>query len=285
MLHPNFSAKRSSPLLLAGMLASGLFLAGCDEHVDVVRDHSVAIPKHATWAWRPAAANPRDDESSERGLTRDRDRNRYEDRDRHQDRDRDEDRDVNRPPSDHRDRDDDRSRNDDRDRDRRDDRGVVSRDVISSDGAHETISRDNHFDNETLRLELRTDIEQTLASKGFRQVSDPQSADFLVDYHFAIRRHTATVMRPYYGGYPGLVCGPFGCWESYRWGYWGPRGYGYENIHYREGTIVFDFVRNGSNKIAFRAVGRKQMNHSAFSADHVRDAVHRLLRDLKPGKN
>ena len=46
--------KRNSPLLLAAVVASGLFFAGCDEHVDVVRDHSVAIPKHATWAWRPA---------------------------------------------------------------------------------------------------------------------------------------------------------------------------------------------------------------------------------------
>jgi hypothetical protein len=46
--------KRNSTLLLAAALASGLFLAGCDEHVDVVRDHSVAIRKHATWAWRPA---------------------------------------------------------------------------------------------------------------------------------------------------------------------------------------------------------------------------------------
>ena len=46
--------KRNSPLLLAAALASSLFFAGCDEHVDVVRDHSVSVPKHATWAWRPA---------------------------------------------------------------------------------------------------------------------------------------------------------------------------------------------------------------------------------------
>ena len=267
MWHPNLSIKSASHLLLATMVASGLLFAGCDEHVDVVRDHSVAIPKHATWAWRPAAANPRDEESRERGdRERDRDRNHHD-----RDRDRDYERDANRPPSDYRDRDDERARDDDRDRDRRDDRGVDSRDY--------------HFDNETLRLALRTDIEQTLASKGFKQVSDPQSADFLVDYHFAIRRRIATIARPYYGGYPGLVCGPFGCWESYRWGYWGPVGYGYENIHYREGTIVFDFVKNGSNKIAFHAVGRKQMNRGSFSSDQVRDAVRRLLRDLKPGKN
>lgn len=221
MWYPSFRRKRSSPLLLATIVASSLFLAGCDEHVDVVRDQSVAIPKHATWAWRPASPekNP-----------------------------------------------------------------VVSRDVLSPNGNHETIARDPSLDNETLRLEIRTDIEQTLASKGFTEVSDPQAAEFLVDYHVGIRRHTMTVERVRPGGYPGLVCGPFGCWESYRWGYWGPPEVSYQNVHYREGTIAFDFVKQGSNKVAFRAVGQKQVTHNSFSADHVRDAVHRLLRDLKPSK-
>jgi hypothetical protein len=226
MWHPSFSTSRT-PLLLAAMFGAGLFLAGCDEHVDVVRDHSVVIPRHATWAWRPAESHPKDE--------------------------------------------------------------VISRDVISRDGRRETIARDSSFDNDTFRLEVRTDIEQTLASKGFHQVSDPHAADFLVDYHVGIRRHTRTVERVGYGGYgggyPGLVCGPFGCWESYQWGYWGPPEVRYENIHYREGTIVFDLVQQGTNKVAFRAVGRKQMNRNSFSSDHVRDAVHRLLRDLKHGRD
>ena len=53
MWHPSLSKARTSPLLLGALVASGLVFAGCDEHVDVVRDHSVRIPKHATWAWRP----------------------------------------------------------------------------------------------------------------------------------------------------------------------------------------------------------------------------------------
>jgi hypothetical protein len=215
--------KRSSPLLLAAVVASGLFFTGCDEHVDVVRDHSVAIPKHATWAWRPA------------------------------------------PPPEKLEKKDGR-------------KPVVSRDVISDDGPRENGERDSRIDNETFRLAIRTDIEETLRSKGFSQVGDPAAAEFLVDYHVGIRRRTLTVERP------AFVCGPFGCYESYGWGYWGGPGYAYQNIHYREGTIVFDFVKQGSNKVAFRAVGMRVLYRDSFSSDHIRDAVHRLLRDLKPSK-
>jgi hypothetical protein len=233
MWSPNLSRVRTAPLLLAAVLASGVILAGCDEHVDVVRDHSVVIPKAATWAWRPAP-----------------------------------------PPE----------KNPDKNPDKN---PVVSRDVITEDGRGQSVARDNNnpgrLDNETLRLAIRTDIQQDLEKKGFRQVDDPAAAEFLVDYHFAIRRHNATVERGY--GYPGFVCGPFGCYTSYRWGYWGGPGYGYyENVHYREGTIVFDFVQQGSNKVAFRAVGQRQLNRDSFSTDHIRDAVNRVLRDLKPSK-
>ncbi len=56
MWHPTLIKARTSPLLLGALVATGLLFAGCDERVDVVRDHSVIIPKHATWAWRPDTA-------------------------------------------------------------------------------------------------------------------------------------------------------------------------------------------------------------------------------------
>jgi len=237
MWHPTLSKARTSPLLLGALVASGLAFAGCDEHVDMVRDHSVRIPKHATWAWRPDAADKAEKKDKDNAASRD----------------------------------------------------VISRDVISEDGRSETVSRDPRSDNETLRLAIRTDIEQEMRSKGFKQIDDPGAAEFVADYHFAIRRHTAAEggyrEGGYRGGYPAFVCGPLGCWGSYTWGYWGGPGYGYRNPNYREGTIVFDFLKESTNKVAFRAVGRKEMNHESFSTDHVREAVHRLLRDLRPGKD
>src|SRR5215467_12272098 len=90
----------------------------------------------------------------------------------------------------------------------RDSRPVVSRDVISR---RETIVRDTSANNEIVRQRVRTAIEQNLASKGLTQISNPQAADFLVDYNFAVERRSATVPV----NYPGVVCGPYGCWNSW----------------------------------------------------------------------
>jgi len=162
-----------------------------------------------------------------------------------------------------------------RDRSERNDRPVISRDVITRG---ETISRATDQDTDIARQQFRIAIEQTLASKGLTEVSDPQVADFLVDYHVAVRQHNATVEHVYPGGYPGVVCGPFGCWES--WG-WGPPEVSYEHIRFREGTVVFDLVKHTNNRLAYRAIGQKPVHRNTFSQDEVSDFVHHLLKDLK----
>jgi hypothetical protein len=153
----------------------------------------------------------------------------------------------------------------------RDSRPVVSRDVISRG---ETVVRDNDASTEAARQRVKTAIEQTLASKGLNQISDPKAADFLVDYHFAVERRSATVPV----GYPGVVCGPFGCWDS--WG-WGPVGY--EHIRFREGTIVFDFVQQSTKHLVYRAVGEKRVHYNTFTLtqDDINGLVHHLLKDLR----
>src|SRR5260370_4782404 len=112
-----------SPLLAASILLCGLFAAGCDDHIDVIRDPNIPVAKSSTWAWKPAP-----------------------------------------PPKDE------------------DRRPVVSRDVISRG---ETVARGPRPKNETVRERIRTTIEQTLSSKGLRQLTAPQPPAFLVDYHLA----------------------------------------------------------------------------------------------------
>jgi Domain of unknown function (DUF4136) len=158
-------------------------------------------------------------------------------------------------------------------------RAVVSRDVISR---RETVERDTHADNEMARERVKTAIEKTLASKGLNQISDPEAADFLVDYNFAVERRNARVPVAY-GGYPGVVCGPYGCWNS--WG-WGPTLVGYEHIRFREGTIVFDFVQQSTKHLVYRAVGEKHVHYNTFTLtqDDINGLVHHLLKDLRTGK-
>jgi hypothetical protein len=164
-----------------------------------------------------------------------------------------------------------------------DSRPVISRDDIRRDQRAQPARRDPDANDEIVRGRVKTAIEQTLTSKGFKQVSDPAAAEFLVDYKFAVNRHNATAPVGYPGAYPGLVCGPFRCWES--WGY-GPAYLGYENIHFREGTIVFDWVQQSAKHLAYRAVGEKPVRRDAFSLTQsdINDLVHHLLKDLKPGK-
>jgi Domain of unknown function (DUF4136) len=164
-----------------------------------------------------------------------------------------------------------------------DNRTVTSRDDLTRPARNQPVARVPDPNDEVVRGKVKTAIEQTLTSKGFKQVSDPAAADFLVDYKFAVNRGSAVVPVGYGGGYPGLVCGPFRCWES--WGY-GPAYVGYENIHFREGTIVFDWVQGGSKHLVYRAVGEKPVRRDAFSLtqDEVNDLTHHLLKDLKPGK-
>jgi hypothetical protein len=157
----------------------------------------------------------------------------------------------------------------------RDSRPVVSRDVISR---NETAERDVDANSEAARQKVKTAIEQTLASKGLQQISDPAAADFLVDYHFAVERRNARVPVAY-GGYPGLVCGPYGCWS----GGWGPTLVGYEHIRFRAGTIVFDFVQRESKHLVYRAVGEKHVHYDTFSLTQsdINGLVHHLLKDLR----
>jgi len=216
---------RVPSLLLAATTFLCVFvLAGCDEHVTVIRDPDIPIPRHATWAWRPAPPPPKNP--------------------------------------------------------------VISRDVISRNGAaRETVTRDQSLETDILRRQIKIGIEQTMSSKGLVRVDDPQTADFLVDYHVGVHRHNVTVgyVDPV-GAYPVVVCGYAGCWETLREGYWGPPGVSYETIRYREGTIVFDLTKQTTNRLAFRAVGYKRIDRSSFSQENVTDSVHHLLHDLKPGK-
>ncbi len=162
----------------------------------------------------------------------------------------------------------------------RDSRRVTSRDTL---GRNEPVARDVTGDNQLVRDRVKTAIQQSLMAKGLSQVSDPATADFLVDYHFAVERRSATVQTVYPGAYPGLVCGPYRCWEG--WGY-GPSAVGYERVHFREGTIVFDFTQQSTKHLVYRATGQKPVRRDTFSLtqDEINGLVNHLLKDLKARK-
>lgn len=159
-----------------------------------------------------------------------------------------------------------------------DGRPVVSRDdVVGSQPSHLESNRD--WNTEANRMQLQQAIERALKSKGLVQVNDPGAADFLVDYHVAVKSQQATVQSVYPGGYPGVVCGPYGCWSG--WG-WGPPEVEYRTVQYHEGTFVFDMALRSPKKLAYRAIGQKELNNkSTISQYQAEEAVGHLLKGLK----
>jgi hypothetical protein len=161
----------------------------------------------------------------------------------------------------------------------RDGRRVLSRDTAGGPPPRDMVREDNP-NNQIVQDKVRQAIQQTLMSKGLMQSSDPATADFLVDYHFATEKRRETVQTVYPGAYPGLICGPYGCYRG--WGY-GPAAVGYEQVHWRAGTIAFNFMQNPSRHLAYQAIGEKPVRRDTFSLtqDEINGLVNHLLKDLK----
>jgi Domain of unknown function (DUF4136) len=162
-------------------------------------------------------------------------------------------------------------------------RKVISRDVIGQGGAPPPQRKfpahaDPQKDMEHMRTRIA--IEQTLAAKGLKQVTDPEGADFLVDYQVGVENKKERVAVPY--NPPVLVCGYYGCWQS--WGYWAPAGYAVRTEHYSEGSIVFDLVRGEDEKLAYRAVYAKKLDSKGLDQQQVTSGVQKMLEQLKPAK-
>lgn len=150
-----------------------------------------------------------------------------------------------------------------------DNRPVLSRDVITpAPPQHLESNRD--WNTEANRAQLQGAIERGLKSKGLVQVNDPQRADFLVDYHVAVKTQRATVGEVY----PG--------WGWWGWG-WGPPEVEYRTVKWHEGTFVLDIALRSPRKLAYRAIGQKELNNKSTITPYQADeAVGHLLKSLKP---
>jgi len=136
--------------------------------------------------------------------------------------------------------------------------------------------RNSYWENDIVRNRIARAFEQELKSRGLMQVSDPDDADFLVDYQFAVQPRRQRVATPVYPA--GLVCGYYGCWN----GFYGPSGYYVHTVQYRQGSIVFDLVDHRLNRLAYRAVRENVVHRGSFTDDEVREGVKHLLKGLKP---
>lgn len=153
-----------------------------------------------------------------------------------------------------------------------DTRPVLSRDVITQPLPTEHLESNRDWNNEANRKQLQEAIERALKSKGLKSVNDPATADFLVDYHVAVKTRKATVGQVY----PG-----WGWYGWYGWG-WGPPEVEYRNVAWHDGTFVLDVTLRNPRKLAYRAIGHKELNNkSTISPYQAEETVNHLLKGLK----
>lgn len=138
-----------------------------------------------------------------------------------------------------------------------------------------TYPRNTNWENDIVRNRIARAFEQALNSRGLVQVSDPNNADFLVDYQFAVQQRRERVATPMYA--PGLVCGYYGCWN----GFYGPPGVYVHTVQYHEGTIVFDLFDHRLNRLAYRGIRENVVHRDSFSDDEIQEGVKHLLKGLK----
>lgn len=156
-----------------------------------------------------------------------------------------------------------------------DNRPVVSRDVISS-APPPRMESNRDWNTEANRKQVQEAIERALKSKGLVQVNDPASADFLVDYHVAVKTRRAVQEAVY----PGWGYG----WGWYGWGGWGwgPPEVEYRTVRWHEGTFVLDLALRNPKKLAYRAIGQKELNNKqTITPYQAEQAVNHLLKGLK----
>jgi Domain of unknown function (DUF4136) len=153
-----------------------------------------------------------------------------------------------------------------------DSRPVVSRDVIANAPAPDQHLESNRdWNTEANRQRLKEAVERALRSKGLVETPDAAKADFLVDYHVAVKAQREVVGT----AYPG--------WGWWGWG-WGPPEAYYQPVNVQEGTFVLDMSLQNPKKLAFRAIGHRFLGYGykrTITPYQAEAAVNHLLKGLK----
>jgi hypothetical protein len=135
-------------------------------------------------------------------------------------------------------------------------------------------------DNERLDELIRSGIEMTLITKGFRK-QNPQIADFHINYRAAIYTKTADQYHPQW----------FDINQPYR-----TSSTGYSNslsantkhpLSYENGTLVIDMIDNKTQKLVWRGILQTPVglyNERNQQAERINEAVMTVLEAFPPGR-
>lgn len=132
---------------------------------------------------------------------------------------------------------------------------------------------DPRVNNSIIHGRVKRSVEAVLAQKGFRQVDDDKSADFLVYYRVGVRESRQMVTQ-------STPVAPM--WGGWGWGFYGPPPIiTSREITYTEGALWIDIIQRSTGKLAFRAIGLdRDVTGADGSDEQIAQTVARTLRDL-----
>ncbi len=139
------------------------------------------------------------------------------------------------------------------------------------------MQREHHGSRNPLVVQRARDaIEQGLARKGYAYVTDPGTADFIVD--FTIGARDRMDIQSYPSPYTDRIL-----WGSPGW--WGPYWGSAVDVHtYREGTLSVDVFDGRTHKPVWHGWAKKELSRSDTEQSEapIRGAVDAVLAQFPP---
>lgn len=134
-------------------------------------------------------------------------------------------------------------------------------------------------------------VDSVLVASGYRFITDPTNAQFLVDYHVGLHQQPrpatppaatparSTPARP--APTTHAHCASRDCWDQ--WGWWGAYGPPESTVRpydYAEGTLMVDLDQRSSGELAWRGLGREPLDLQGPQSGGVRAFVDDAMRTL-----
>lgn len=129
-------------------------------------------------------------------------------------------------------------------------------------------------------------VDSVLVASGYRFITDPTNAQFLVDYHVGLHQQPRPATTP--AATPARSapathahCASRDCWDQ--WGWWGAYGPPESTVRpydYAEGTLMVDLDHRSSGELAWRGLGHEPLDLQGAQSGGVRAFVNDAMRTL-----
>jgi len=141
---------------------------------------------------------------------------------------------------------------------------------------------DPSVNNSIVHQRIRSAVDRNMQKKGYKELSDPEKADFFIRYYLGVKKSTSYVTTTTSAGgyYPG--------WSG--WGYgWGYGGYaggvGYSTttpVENRDAGFLMQLVDRKTGKAAWQGLVHTEAPAKSPTQERIDEGADELLKTLPP---